>query len=172
MFKEIADVEKGADGLLFLPYILGERAPVWDADAKGAFIGIRSSHTLKHFMRAVIEGICFSLLQVLDNIEKKSAIDVIYATGGFTQSELWLQMLADILNKKINVLNTADASAMGAIYMGMHAKGVIQDWQDVKRFAITQKEFIPSGDRDTIYTTHIRVFNNLYEKLKEDFEML
>ena len=172
MFKEIADVGKGADGLLFLPYILGERAPVWDAGAKGAFIGIRSTHTLKHFMRAVIEGICFSLLQVLDNIEKKSPVEVIYATGGFTQSELWLQLLADILNKKICVLNTADSSAMGAIYMGMHAKGVIQAWEDVKRFAIAQKEFIPSGDREQIYTNHIRIFNNLYDKLKEDFDSL
>jgi len=172
MFKEIADVKKGADGLLFLPYIFGERAPVWDADAKGAFIGIRSSHTLKHFMRAVIEGICLSLLQVLDNIEGKSPVDAIYATGGFTQSELWLQLLADILNKKIYVLNTADASAMGAIYMAMHAKGVIQDWDDVKRFAVVQKEFIPAGDREKIYSDHIRIFSNLYDKLKEDFDRL
>lgn len=172
MFREIADVQKGADGLLFLPYILGERAPVWDAGTKGAFIGIRSSHTIKHFMRAVIEGICFSLLQVLDNIGKKSPVDVLYATGGFTQSGLWLQMLADILNKKICVLSTADASAMGAIYIGMHAKGVIRDWEDVKRFAITEKEFIPSGDREKIYASHIRIFDNLYDKLKEDFDQL
>lgn len=172
MFTEIADVKKGADGLLFLPYILGERAPVWDADAKGAFIGIRSSHTIKHFMRAVVEGICLSLLQVLDSIQQQSPVEVIYATGGFTQSALWLQLLADILNKKIAVMNTADASAMGAIYMGMHAKGVIEDWNDVKRFSVTQKEFIPSGDRELIYANHIRIFNNLYDKLKDDFTYL
>ncbi len=172
MFGEIADVEKGADGLLFLPYILGERAPVWDAEAKGAFIGIRSLHTIRHFMRAVVEGVCFSLLQVLDSIEKQSPVEVIYATGGFTQSALWLQLLSDILNKKICVLNTVDASAMGAIYMGMRVKNVIREWDDLKRFSVTQKEFIPSGDREEIYENHIRIFSNLYDKLKDDFQKL
>ena len=171
-FEEISQVAPGADGLIFLPYILGERAPVWDADAKGVFMGIRSTHTLKHFMRAVIEGVCFSLLQLLNTMEEKTIIDMIYVTGGVTQSPLWLQMLADILNKKIRVVKSADASAMGVVYLGMYAKGFIKDWNEIKKFALAETEFNPDNNQNTLYKTNISIFEHLYDKLKDDFEML
>jgi len=172
LFKEAAEIKEGADGLLFLPYILGERAPVWDADAKGVFIGIRSNHTIKHFMRAAIEGVCFALLQVLKLIEEKSTINVLYATGGFTQSPLWLQMLADILNKKIRVINNADASATGAVYMGMRAAGCIKDWDEIRKFSLPEKEIIPDPGKQDAYQKYFKIYSHLYEKLKDDFELL
>jgi gluconokinase len=171
-FEEIKQVEPGSDGLIFLPYILGERAPVWDADAKGVFIGIRSTHTIKHFMRAVIEGICFSLLQLLNAIEEKTTVNAIYATGGFTRSALWLQMLANILNKKISVVTSADASAMGTVYMGMYKTGVIKGWNEIQKFTSTEMEYIPDKTIRQLYENHIPVFGHLYDKLKDDFEML
>jgi gluconokinase len=171
-FKEAAEIKEGADGLIFLPYILGERAPVWDADARGVFIGIRSNHTIKHFMRAVIEGVCFALLQVLKVIEEKSTINVLYATGGFTQSQLWLQMLADILNKEIRVINNADASATGAVYMGMKAAGFIKDWEDIPKFSLPEKKILPDAGKQKAYPKYFSIFSHLYEKLKDDFELL
>ncbi|MES1220164.1 MAG: gluconokinase [Bacteroidota bacterium] len=171
-FEEISQVKPGADGLIFLPYILGERAPVWDADAKGVFIGIKSTHTLKHFMRAVIEGVCFSLLQLLNTMEEKTTIDMIYVTGGVTQSPLWLQMLADILNKKIKVLKSADASAMGVVYLGMYATGAIKDWNGIKKFALGESTFDPSSIDKNLYQRNISIFEHLYDKLKDDFEVL
>ena len=171
-FEEIRQVVSGADGLIFLPYILGERAPVWDADARGVFIGVRSTHNLKHFMRAAIEGVCFSLLQLLRTMEEKTAIDTIYVTGGVTQSPLWLQMLADILNKKIRVVTGADASAMGVVYMGMRARGVITDWSEIKKFSLNVIEFNPVQEENENYQTNITIFEHLYEKLKDDFELL
>jgi len=171
-FEEIKQVSPGADGLLFLPYILGERAPVWDADAKGVFMGIRSTHTIKHFMRAVIEGICFSLLQLLNAIEEKTIVNRIYATGGFTQSTLWLQMLADILNKKITILTSADASAMGTVYLGMYKTGIIKDWDEIQKFSSAGTEFIPDKNLQHLYKNHITVFGHLYDKLKDDFDIL
>lgn len=172
LFKEAAEIKEGADGLIFLPYILGERAPVWDAEAKGVFIGIRSNHTIKHFMRAVIEGVCFALLQVLQMIEGKSEITILYATGGFTQSQLWLQMLADILNKEIRVVNTADASATGAVYMGMKATGFIKEWDEIMKFSATEKKIIPDPAKQALYQKYFSIFSHLYEKLKDDFELL
>ena len=171
-FEEIRSVPAGAGGLIFLPYILGERAPVWDAEAKGAFIGIRATHTRKHFMRAVIEGVCFSLLQLLETIEEKTAIDSIYVTGGVTRSPLWLQMLADILNKKIRVVNSADASAMGVVYLGMYASGFINDWNDIKKFALSETGYSPDTAQKNLYQTNIGIFRHLYDKLKDDFELL
>jgi len=171
-FEEIRQVIAGADGLIFLPYILGERAPVWDADARGVFFGIRSTHSLKHFMRAVIEGVCFTLLQLLKTMEEKTPIDVIYVTGGVTQSPLWLQMLADILNKKIRVVKGADASAMGVVYLGMRASGFISDWSEIKKFSLIETEYNPVNEENDIYQTNIMIFEHLYEKLKDDFELL
>ncbi|MBS1611001.1 MAG: gluconate kinase, partial [Bacteroidetes bacterium] len=172
LFKEASAIKEGADGLIFLPYILGERAPVWDADARGVFIGIRSHHTIKHFMRAVIEGVCFALLQVLKMIEEKSEIKILYATGGFTQSNLWLQLLADILNKEIRVINNADASATGAVYMGMKAAGFINTWEETRRFPMTEKKILPDTDKQKAYQKYFSIFSQLYGKLKDDFEAL
>jgi len=171
-FEEIRQVITGADGLIFLPYILGERAPVWDADARGVFFGIRSTHGLKHFMRAAIEGVCFTLLQLLKTMEEKTPIEVIYVTGGVTQSPVWLQMLADILNKKIRVVKGADASAMGVVYLGMRASGFISEWSEIKKFSLIETEFNPVNEENDIYQTNIMIFEHLYEKLKDDFELL
>ncbi|MGC4034984.1 MAG: gluconokinase [Chitinophagaceae bacterium] len=171
-FEEIKQVPAGADGLIFLPYILGERAPVWDADAKGVFIGIKSTHTIKHFMRAVIEGICFSLLQLLNAIEERTPVTTIFATGGFTQSSLWLQMLSDILNKKIVVITDADASAMGTVYISMFKKGLISNWNKLNGFSHSEKEFLPDVNLIASYQKRFSVFNRLYDKLKDDFELL
>lgn len=171
-FEEIKHIPPGADGLIFLPYILGERAPVWDADAKGVFIGIRSVHTLQHFMRAVIEGICFALLQLLNAISEKTSVQQIYATGGFTQSGLWLQMLADILDKKISIVTNADASAMGTIYLGMYKMGLVTAWQETLRYQTIDAEYIPDAGRQSLYKKNMLVFDHLYEKLKDDFDLL
>ncbi len=82
--QEAATAPAGADGLLFLPYILGERAPVWDANAKGVFIGVHAGHTPAHFMRAIIEGINYSLYQVATSVQETvGTIQHIYASGGF-----------------------------------------------------------------------------------------
>src|SRR5258708_23337335 len=101
--KELSDwvatadtVAPGSEGLIFLPYLQGERAPIWNADAKGVFFGIRSSHEQRHVMRALLEGISYSLFQVGTSLEETiGAIQHIYASGGFTHSQAWLQMVPD-----------------------------------------------------------------------------
>jgi len=123
-------------------------------------------------MRSVIEGVCFTLLQLLKTMEEKTPIDVIYVTGGVTQSPLWLQMLADILNKKIRVVKGADASAMGVVYLGMRASGFISDWSEIKKFSLIETEYNPVHEENDIYQTNIMIFEHLYEKLKDDFELL
>lgn len=171
-FDQAAKASAGAEGLIFLPYLLGERTPVWDAEAKGVFFGIKAMHKRKHFMRAAMEGICFSILQVMKLLEKNADINTVYATGGFTQSSLWLQTMADILNKKIVLRGTADASAMGALFMAMYAKGAIKDWMEIRKYFVSEKEFLPRPEENRRYQRNIQIFENLYLKLKEDFEEL
>ncbi|MCU0356363.1 MAG: gluconokinase [Cyclobacteriaceae bacterium] len=112
----------GADGLLFLPYVLGERSPFYNPDAFGAFLGIRHHHDQRHFRRAVLEGIAYMMNLIAEKIETCSGpFTSIIASGGFTHSREWVQMLADISGKTVTVQSHEDASAMGAAILGFKA---------------------------------------------------
>src|SRR5690606_28693915 len=125
ILQEINKIKAGSEGLIFLPYVFGERSPIWDAAATGAFTGIRSHHTKKHFLRAVIEGICFSLLQVMKVLEKNGPeIETVFVSGGFIQSRIWVQILADILQKRIKINTNVDASALGAAFVALKQMGI------------------------------------------------
>ena len=164
---EASNVAPGSEGLIFLPYLHGERAPVWDAAASGAFIGIRSYHTKAHFMRAILEGISFSLLQIQEALEETGpSIDTIYASGGFIESLLWLEVLCDILGKPINISRQADASALGAVYTGMYAMGAINEWNEIKRFVRTDVELRPNASKRSLYLDNYRYYDSLYRRLK------
>jgi gluconokinase len=167
------DVPAGCEGLLFLPYVHGERAPVWDATAKGIFIGITAAHTKAHFLRAILEGVAFSLLQIMKAMEENNtSVVTLYASGGFLESSLWLRIITDVLQKKISISHTADASAMGAVYMAMYAMGYINNWDQVKPLVFTDEEIQPDNTVTAVYERQFRVFAKLYEKHKADFNLL
>ena len=173
IIEETKTISAGADGLLFLPYLLGERAPIWNEDARGVFFGINAKHTEQHFTRAVMEGISFSLLQVCASLEETiGGINNIYVSGGFTQSACWLQLIADMFNKKILITNNADASAIGAAFIGFLATGLIKDLDEVKKIIVINKTFEPDINQHKIYQKYFPIFISLYEKLKGEFAQL
>ena len=173
ILAEADKVVPGSEGLIFLPYLLGERAPVWDADAKGVFFGIYSGHTMQHFLRSLIEGISFSLYQIgLCLEEMVGPIERIYASGGFIQSESWLQMLADIFNRKVYVTNSADASAIGAAILGLYAIGELSSLPDAAKMINVRQTYSPVEAHHKIYMKNYSVFAVLYDKLKHEFTEL
>jgi gluconokinase len=112
----------GAGGLLFLPYIYGERAPLYDPDACGIFIGMQQQHRQEHVMRALLEGIVFALYDIATLIERNSgAYERIIASGGFVRSPGWIQQVADVFGKPVYVPQREDASAWGAALLGFRA---------------------------------------------------
>lgn len=165
-------VDAGSNGLIFLPYIYGERAPVWDANARGTFFGLNSSHTKAHFVRAAFEGICFALFDIYKHIDKQNIVDTIYASGGFTESDFWLQMMTDVFGKKIYVNNVSDASAMGAAFIGMLATNTISSLQEAKKFLQPVKIFEPDSKFHTIYAGNFSIYTTLYSNLQSSFEKL
>ena len=168
--KMIADVDAGCDGLVFLPYLFGERAPIWDANAKAVFFGIRSKHLQKHFLRSIVEGISFSMYQIGVSLEETiGPIKKIYASGGFIQSKTWLQIIADVFNKEVNVLSVSDASAIGAAIMGMKAVGMINDFNEVTKTFSIEEKFFPNEENNKVYKESIKKFTSLYNKLKDEF---
>lgn len=109
----------GAAGLLFLPYIQGERAPLYDAHATGSFLGLHTGHTQAHFVRAVMEGVLFNLKLIAEALEERNPIRSLHAGGGFSHNALWVQMLADIFRKTVHLPDeTIDASVKGALQLG------------------------------------------------------
>jgi gluconokinase len=118
-------VSPGADGLLFLPYIQGERAPLWDAQVRGSFHGLVIGHGQAHFVRAALEGILFNLKIISESMFPEKAPEALHVGGGFVNNALWVQMLADIFQSPVHLPeNGMDVSLYGAIQLGRSALGL------------------------------------------------
>lgn len=120
----IDEVAPGASGLLFQPYLLGERAPFWTNDIRGGFVGLTINHSKAHFVRAILEGIAFNLAEVYEAVAAPD--DIIYVTGGISGHEAWCRLLADILNREVRVPHTIEGSSLGAAIIGMRSLGILK----------------------------------------------
>jgi gluconokinase len=118
-----AQAPPGSDGLLMLPYVLSERAPLWDADIAGAYLGIRAHHTRNHFIRAAIEGVCLQLSTIVDSLDTVAPVQSIRATGRPFGSDLWRQIMAATLARPMSVQAEAGGTALGAAALGWYALG-------------------------------------------------
>ena len=119
-----ASVKPGANGLIFLPYLLGERAPIWNADARGILFGLHINHCQADMIRASMEGVIYCLFGISQPLLEKADIRKIFATGGFARNGLWLQILSDVFNLPVSVCETIENSAWGAAKFGMMVMGI------------------------------------------------
>ncbi len=164
LFNTLVDTSPGADGLVFLPYLLGERAPIWNSNACGVFFGIRGDHQQAHFTRAVIEGISMALYDIAYGMMANGLpVKQIHVSGGFVHSDEWLQILANIFRRKICLINTADASAIGAAFLGLKNIGLIKSYDEMKPENI--REFHPQRECLSAYRELFTKYRNLYEKV-------
>lgn len=178
-------VPAGAEGLIFLPYLLGERAPIWDSSARGVFFGIGKNHTQAHFYRAVLEGVMYALYSVgkvfgeyklqsspLIPHQENETSNSIYASGGFTKSSFWVQMMADIFNQKIIVPNSSESTAIGACLLAMKGLGDVNNWNEAKKLIPKEKEFLPNQEKHLAYMKNFGVYEKLYSTLKPLFHQI
>ncbi len=170
LLTDAATVEAGSDDLIFLPYLKGERAPIWNARAKGVFFGLNSMHEQHHLVKAVIEGVSYSLYDVFcEMADFEKNIQEIYVSGGFIKSRLWVQVIADIFNKKVIVSDAADASAIGAAYIGFYAMGIFRTLKDMPVNADAEQIFYPNKHNNEVYMTGFRKYQSIYQALKNEF---
>lgn len=168
----VTPVPAGANGVLFLPYLAGERAPLWDADARGSFIGITGRTDPATMAKAVLEGLCFNLKAVLAMVsDVAGAPTVIHATGGFARSELWKQMLCDILDLPIEIPDSFESSALGAAVIAMQALGLIASLDDVEAMVGTTTTLTP-GPNAAIYQKLWPVWRDLNDQLAGSYQAL
>jgi gluconokinase len=169
--EKIDQVRPGAEGLLFHPYLTGERAPSWNAHARGSFFGLAMHHKREHMMRAVLEGINLNIYMVLLALEELIGIpDKIHATGGFAQSSVWRQMVADIFNQDVHVQQTVESSCFGAVVLGLYAMGEIKDLTSVKDFVQTSEVTRPNRKNVETYEEIIPIFIRLSRLFEEEYE--
>lgn len=173
MMDEISKVPVGSDNLIFLPYLLGERAPYWNAKSKGVFFGLNINHTKAHLMRSVVEGITYGIYDVGNALEEQiGTSEMIYASGGFAKSASWLQILADVFGKKVAVLQSYESSAFGAFILGMNALGLLDNLESIENMISISREFIPNMRNHEIHMKNVNLYRKLYEDLKSDFDVL
>jgi len=169
--QEARQVPAGSDGLLHLPYLCGAMNPYWDINARGAFVGLSSSHRRGHLYRSILEGIAFEQLFAINAVEKNIGTRVreFVAIGGGADSDLWCHILADITGKNICLPQNTGASGLGA---GI-AAAVGADWYPTFKAAAqkmtgVEKTIKPDKQNHKKYRQRFAVYKNIYPGLKAD----
>jgi gluconokinase len=163
----------GAEGLMFLPFLHGERTPYWNPSARGVMFGLAPHHGKAHVARAVLEGICMSMAHVHELLKASpGGVAGIRATGGFTRSATWVQLIADVLGQAVSLPKVSESSAMGAAILGMKAAGVIKSLSEAREMIKADRVFEPDPEKSRIHKERFELFKELYEHLAEDFEKI
>ena len=173
MLQASAVAPAGSNGLIFLPYLFGERAPIWDATARGAFIGLDNKHTPAHLMRALLEGTVFALYDVYQALcDTIAPITEIRVSGGYTRSPFWLSLQASMFGKELVVMEDHECSAIGAALLGFLALGIFPDLNSgVSKLRI--KEIIQPDPRQTEqYQKILPLYTSAFQQLRPIFEEL
>jgi gluconokinase len=166
-------VPAGSEGLLFLPFLSGERAPYWNANARGTFFGISLHHKREHFIRAVMEGVCMSVFSVALAIRDLTGpLSEIRVSGGFAKSPFWRQMLADMMGKELLVPETHEASALGAAVLALYALGEIPSLETVKQWIRITSHHTPNEKHTSLYLELFYMYERLYHRLKDEFDVI
>ncbi len=172
-----ASSKPGANGLLYLPYLQGERTPVWDPLARGIFIGLSSSTTRKELARAVFEGTALGLRDVMMCLEeiKGRPVTEILAVGGGTQNALWNQIKADVLQKPLDVLDFQETGSLGAALLagvGTHIYSSFQEASGVARKIIGIRRIEPNPALRDVYDELFSIYKKLYPQTRKIFHSL
>lgn len=161
VFNDIQTIEPGANQLFFLPYLLGERAPLWSSSVRGGFIGLDIQHTRAHMARAVVEGILLNLFTLVKIVGDSQPLSTCYVNGGFAQSPVAIQLLTTIFGMQVGIRETVETSAMGAALIGLKALGIISSLTELPIFHSVDQQFLP----DTYSHQHYLTISEQFEEL-------
>lgn len=165
-----ATVASGADGLICLPYFLGEKTPIHDPQARGCFVGLSLSHTKGHLWRAALEAVAFGFrhhIDVLGDIGHSPARFV--ASDGGSRSQVWMQIVADVIGAPVAVLDNAHGSAVGAAFVAAMGAGLARDWSEVEALSRLGRIVQPDPDVHRRYDAAYARYRELYRVLKPYF---
>ena len=164
----------GAKGLLFLPYLIGERSPRWNPQAKGVFAGLTLEHNRGDMLRAVMEGVAFNLGVILKSMQECGCqVNDLVVVGGGAKNALWRQIFADVYGVKIvKPKNTDEATSMGAAVTGGVGVGLFDSFDVIDRFNQIEEEVLPNTVNHAEYQKRLALFDECYERMMPLFDRL
>ena len=166
-------VMPGSEGLLFLPYLSGERTPHPDPHARGAFVGLTLRHSKNHLTRAVLEGVSFGLKDSLSLMQGLGVNPAkVILSGGGTRSGLWKQMLADIFETKCSLVNASEGAAYGAALLASVGVEQYSSVEAASQKWIEETDLVEIGPDSPKYKVGYEVYQSLYPRLKDSFSVL
>jgi xylulokinase len=171
--KSASEIPPGSNGLIMLPYFMGERTPIWDPYARGTIIGLTLYHTRAHLFRAFLEGVALSLK---DNIEAALKIGVkldkdMTLIGGGAKSPFWRQIFADVTGFNIKYLSQSYGAPLGDVLLaGVGNK--LFDYQEIKKWSKIESIAKPNPENKKIYDNLFKIYRDLYERNKKIYPIL
>jgi gluconokinase len=165
----------GAGGLLFLPLLTGERAPYWNANARGVYFGLSLQHERRHLLRAVMEGVMLQIRTVAQLLEPACGqAQEVRASGGFARSAFWRQMLSDVLGTPVRVPQSFESSGIGAAWLGYHALGIEPDILGIHRWVKLDASMShePDATNNQLYRSMADLYDQVYTQLEGQFEQI
>ncbi len=172
---QAAQAPPGSKGLLFLPYISGERTPIWNPYARGVFFGVTLGHNRNDFFRSVLEGASFAIRHVIELLETDDGVDVqeLRIGGAAATSGVWNQIIADILGKKVVSLTQSHTEVLGAAVLAGVSQGVYPDLPSaMEKIVVPGKEFKPNAEAHAAYNRLFPMYKKLYTEVQHHFEEL
>ncbi len=166
------EVPAGADQLIFLPFLTGERNPNWNQEARGVFCGLSLTHSRQHMVRAVMEGVVYSIYSIYQALAEIGQVSEIRATGGFAKSSLWCQIMADVLGREVKIPEVREGSALGAAILAMRGLELINDLQQAGNFTRIHTIYRPDAANHQKYQHLYGVYQEIYYKLGLEFKKL
>ncbi|TMD53272.1 MAG: xylulokinase [Chloroflexi bacterium] len=160
-----ATAAPGSGGLLFLPYLYGERSPLLDPRARGAFVGLTASHGAAELTRAVMEGVVFSLRESLEIIAELAPVEAIRATGGGARSRLWAQLQADVYNRPVALMGVEEGAAYGAALLAGVAAAIYPDLEAASQLTRVRETIEPDRSTRSVYDELFGTYLTLYPGL-------
>ncbi len=162
-----ADVPAGSEGVVLLPYFLGEKTPLHDPHARGTIVGLGLHHTTAHVWRAALEGVIFGFRHHVDVFHEMGlGVNRVFACDGGAASDLWLQIAADALNVTVTRIDKHPGSCLGAAYVAGHGIGAFKDLAGVSRYVAAGQVFKPDAARKAVYDRAYASYREIYERLK------
>jgi xylulokinase len=175
-FEEIGraaeEIPAGSDGLIFLPYLTGERTPYPDPEARGAFIGLTVRHDLRHMARAVLEGVAFGLRDSLELIGRQVVVDQVRIAGGGASSAVWRQIVADVFGMDLRDVGTTESAAHGAALLAAVGVGCFETVPEACLAAVHLGETTSVGAASDRYAQMYPIYRGLYPSLRGSFGAL
>lgn len=168
--NEASQTPPGSNGLIFLPYLMGERTPIWDPHARGVFLGLSVDHNRGHLYRAVMEGVAFAFRQMMEIIaESGTPLDEVIAINGGAKSQLWRQIFADVLDVPIRWRPTSGGTSLGAAFLAAQScdEGLLMD--DLSGWLEPTLDTWPVREHTQIYEPLYQVYSGLYPCIADCF---